>query len=55
MAYGKLTISTGDIVYAPLPGMDIVIINSHEIAEELLSKRSSSTGARRPGYLLSDL
>jgi hypothetical protein len=35
--------------------MDIVILNSHEIAEEFLSKRSSSTGARRPGYLLSDL
>ncbi|PVF93570.1 cytochrome P450 [Serendipita vermifera] len=45
----------GGIVYAPLPGMDIVILNSHEIAEDLLTKRSSSTGARRPGYLLSDL
>ncbi|PVF93577.1 cytochrome P450 [Serendipita vermifera] len=45
----------GDIVYTPLPGMEIVIINSHEVAHELLSKRPNSTAGRRFGYLISDL
>jgi hypothetical protein len=42
----------GDIVYAPLPGMDVVVLNSYEIAQELLSKRFSSTGERRRTYFL---
>lgn len=46
---------SGDIVYAPIPGMDIVILNSQEIAQELLAKRPSSTGGRRFGYLLTRL
>jgi hypothetical protein len=42
----------GEIVYAPLPGMDIVVLNSHEIAQELLGKRPSSTSGRQAGYFL---
>ncbi|PVF97215.1 cytochrome P450 [Serendipita vermifera] len=45
----------GDIVYAPVPGMNIVILNSYEVANELLNKRPSSTGGRRTGYLLTKL
>ncbi|PVF92944.1 cytochrome P450 [Serendipita vermifera] len=42
----------GDIVYAPLPGMDVVVLNSYDAAHELLSKRSASTGERRRTYFL---
>jgi hypothetical protein len=45
----------GDIVYAPLPGMDIVVLNSYEIAQEVLSKRPSSTAGREVGYLVTTL
>jgi hypothetical protein len=45
----------GDIVYAPLPGMSIVILNSYEAAQELLSKRPNSTSGRHIGYLVKDL
>ncbi|PVF93569.1 cytochrome P450 [Serendipita vermifera] len=42
----------GDMVYAPIPGMDNVIINSHEIAQEFLSKRPQATAGRRIGYFV---
>ncbi|PVF97326.1 cytochrome P450 [Serendipita vermifera] len=45
----------GDIVYAPMPGRSVVILSSHEIAQELLSKRPSSTSGRRSGNRLSNL
>lgn len=45
----------GDIVYAPLPGTEIVILNSYEVAHELLAKRPSSTAGRNFGYLASEL
>ncbi|PVF93585.1 cytochrome P450 [Serendipita vermifera] len=45
----------GDIVYAPIPGMSIVILNSHDIAQELLAKRPSLTAGRRVGYLMLEL
>ncbi|PVF93578.1 cytochrome P450 [Serendipita vermifera] len=48
-------VTYGEIVYAPLPGMKMVILNSHEIAHELLSKRLSSTAGRRVSYLVSEL
>jgi hypothetical protein len=46
-----ITSLLGEIVYAPLPGKNIVILNSHEIAQDLLSKRPSSTAGRRYGYV----
>ncbi|PVG01722.1 cytochrome P450 [Serendipita vermifera] len=45
----------GEIVYAPLPGMNIIILNSYEIAQEVLSRRPSSTAGRQVGYLLATL
>ncbi|PVF97216.1 cytochrome P450 [Serendipita vermifera] len=45
----------GDIVYAPIPGMDVVILNSYDVAQELLSKRPNSTGGRRAGFMVLDL
>jgi hypothetical protein len=45
----------GDIVYAPIPGMEIVILNSHDVAQELLGKKPGSTAARRMGYLVFNL
>ncbi|PVF97328.1 cytochrome P450 [Serendipita vermifera] len=45
----------GDIVYAPLPGMNMVILNSYDAAQELLSKRPGSTSGRRIGYLVTHL
>ncbi|PVF93582.1 cytochrome P450 [Serendipita vermifera] len=45
----------GDIVYSPLPGNEIVILNSYEVTQELLSKRPSSTAGRNLGYLTAHL
>lgn len=45
----------GDIVYAPVPGTEIVILNSYEVVQELLSKRPGSTAGRDVGYLASSL
>ncbi|PVF92948.1 cytochrome P450 [Serendipita vermifera] len=45
----------GDIVYAPLPGMDIIVLNSYEVAQELLLKRPGSTAGRQVGYLMFNL
>lgn len=42
----------GDIVYAPVPGMDVVILNSYEVAQELLAKRPNTIGGRYAGYLV---
>lgn len=35
--------------------MEMVILNSHDVAHELLAKRPNSTAGRRLGYLLADL
>ncbi|PVF93586.1 cytochrome P450 [Serendipita vermifera] len=45
----------GEIVYAPIPGMNIFILNSYESAQELLGKRPGSTAGRRFGYLSTEL
>jgi hypothetical protein len=50
-----LLIQLGDVVYAPIPGMNILILNSHEVAQELLSKRPNSTAGRSVGYLVREL
>jgi hypothetical protein len=49
------TFHAGDIVYAPLPGMEIVILNSTEIAQELLNKKRNTTARRQVGYLVMNL
>ncbi|PVF97319.1 cytochrome P450 [Serendipita vermifera] len=45
----------GEIVYAPVPGRHIYILNSHEVAQELLSKKPGSTSGRNWGYLINTL
>jgi hypothetical protein len=46
---------SGDVVYAPFPGMQNIILNSHEVAQEFLSKKPQSTAGRRVGYLVRQL
>lgn len=50
--FSEWAVTYGDIVYAPMPGMEIVILNSYDAAQELLAKRPSTTGGRRLGYLI---
>jgi hypothetical protein len=45
----------GDIVYAPIPGMKNVILNSQEVAQELLSRRPNTTAGRKVGYFVFQL
>jgi hypothetical protein len=48
-------VSSGEIVYAPLPGLKVLVINTHEAAQELLSKRPNSTAGRFIPYLVAKL
>ncbi|PVF92956.1 cytochrome P450 [Serendipita vermifera] len=45
----------GDIVYAPVLGINMVILNTHDTAHELLSKRPNSTSRRHISYLVETL
>jgi hypothetical protein len=45
----------GEIVYAPLPGMNIIILNSYEITQDFLGKRPSLTAGRYTGYFVLEL
>jgi hypothetical protein len=45
----------GDIVYAPIPGINMITLNSYDVAQELLSKRPNTTAGRRITYLITDL
>ncbi|PVF93588.1 cytochrome P450 [Serendipita vermifera] len=53
--FSKWAEEYGDIVYAPIPGMKNVILNSYEAAQELLAKRPNTTGGRQVGYLVYQL
>lgn len=44
----------GDLIYAPVLGQDIIIINSEKIAKELLENRSLNTSGR-PYFITSEL
>lgn len=50
-ACNELQKSYGDIVFLQLPGIDMVNVNSLHMAHELLSKRASTTGGRKMGYM----
>ncbi|PVF92647.1 cytochrome P450 [Serendipita vermifera] len=41
----------GDIVFLDVPSLPFVIVNSLDVAQELLSKRASSTSGRKVGYM----
>jgi hypothetical protein len=45
----------GDIVYTAAPGIRLVVINSYDVALQLLAKRPSTTGNRNNTYLSKDL
>jgi hypothetical protein len=45
----------GDVVYAPIPGMSMVILSSYEVAHEFLSKRPNTTSGRQNPYIVTDL
>lgn len=53
--WSEWAVTYGNIVYAPLPGMKIVVLNSYEVAQDLLGKRASSTARRLMPYLVCDL
>ncbi|KIM28310.1 hypothetical protein M408DRAFT_308234 [Serendipita vermifera MAFF 305830] len=42
----------GDIVSLEILGTPMIIVNSHEIVQELLNKRPSSTAGRNAGYMV---
>jgi hypothetical protein len=45
----------GDIVYLELPGVSMVVLNSYEVAQELLWKRTNSTSERKIGYMMTQM
>lgn len=45
----------GDIVYLRMPGVSMVVVNSFEMAYELLSKRGSTTSGRTVPYMAKEL
>jgi hypothetical protein len=55
VAIDSLTRFVGDIVYLELPGISIVVLNSYEVAQELLGKRTNATSGRKIGYMMSEL
>jgi hypothetical protein len=48
-------VEIGPLVYVKLPGISLVIVNSHEVAQDLLSKRTNTTAGRRMGYMIQEL
>ncbi|PVF98743.1 cytochrome P450 [Serendipita vermifera] len=45
----------GNIVYITLPGLQFAVVNSYDVAYELLSKRPNTTSGRTTGYMVHDL
>lgn len=50
-----LSARTGDIVYIPLPGVSMIVINSLDVAHELLSKRGNNNSGRWVPYMTGQL
>jgi hypothetical protein len=48
-------VEIGPVVYVKLPGISPVIVNSHEVAQGVLTKRPNATGGRRIGYMVKEL
>ncbi|PVF92959.1 cytochrome P450 [Serendipita vermifera] len=53
--FREWAVTYGDVVYAPVLGTNMVILNSYDAAHEFLSKRPNTTGGRLVSYLLTDL
>jgi hypothetical protein len=45
----------GPVVYVKLPGISMVILNSYEVAQDVLSKRPNTTAGREIGYMVKEL
>lgn len=45
----------GDIVFLDVPSLPFLLINSLDVAEELLSKRASNTSGRKAGFMCKTL
>lgn len=45
----------GDVTYAAMPGVSMLNINSIEVAQELLGRRTNTTGGRKIGYMVKRL
>jgi cytochrome P450 len=45
----------GPVVYVKLPGISMVILNSYEVAQDILSKRPNNTAGRRIGYMVKEV
>ena len=47
----RLTYFKGDVVSVEIPGLSMVILNTHDAAQELLAKRPNTTSGRKVGYM----
>jgi cytochrome P450 len=45
----------GPVVYVELPGTSMVILNSYEVAQDLLSKHPNNTAGRRIGCMITEV
>ncbi|KIM28408.1 hypothetical protein M408DRAFT_23789 [Serendipita vermifera MAFF 305830] len=45
----------GDIVHAQIPGMRVIVVNSYALAQELLTKRPSTTAGRKNGFMFQEI
>jgi hypothetical protein len=48
-------VEIGPVVYVKLPGISLVIVNSYEVAQGVLSTRPNTTAGRRMGYMVKEL
>ena len=48
-------VEIGPVVYVKMPGISMVIVNSYEVAQDVLSKRPNTTAGRRMGYMIKEL
>ncbi|CAG8691837.1 1627_t:CDS:2, partial [Acaulospora colombiana] len=45
----------GDLIFVDLPGMPFIVVNSLDMAHELMSKRASAIAGRKVGYMAKTL
>lgn len=55
VAFNQWQKEYGDIVFLDIPSTPFIIINSLDVAQELLTKRASSTSGRKTGYMCKTL
>jgi hypothetical protein len=45
----------GDIVSVEIPGVPVLVLNSYDAVQNLLTKRPSTTSGRKIGYMVLEL